>query len=172
MAKSKKTRSTKKQQTVAVNSEFCTAVAASDAGIPCSPGLQAIESKDPLKISKPIASLNLDKAKAKSESRANRWDYGIGYLAEEEQVVWVEVHTASTNELDTMQKKLAWLKEWLEKPQQKQLSILTQKTRENGGNVYVWVATGSGVHFRDGSPKLGKLRQAGLKGPVRGDSLP
>ena len=40
----------------------------------------------------------------------NRWDYAIDY---DGKTYFIEVHTASSSEVNTVIRKLAWLKQWL-----------------------------------------------------------
>lgn len=69
----------------------------------------------------------------------------------------LEVHSAATTDVDTMVKKLEWLKNGLgtKAPELRRL------TAENG---YLWIASG-GVHIRKGSPQDKRLRKEGLAFP-------
>ncbi len=49
--------------------------------------------------------------------QANRWDYGLAVGKTDndsyELVIWVEVHSAQTGEVDSVLKKREWLRQWL-----------------------------------------------------------
>jgi len=70
-----------------------------------------------------------------------RWDYGIGVQKSDGGAiaVWVEVHPAKTSEVDTVIKKLQWLKQWL----RERAPLLNQMTPPD---AFYWVAT-SGVNI-------------------------
>lgn len=55
-------------------------------------------------------SVDIDSCTSKKYPSANRWDYAFSYHKE---VFFVEVHTANTREVDTVLRKLQWLKDWL-----------------------------------------------------------
>ncbi len=87
-----------------------------------------------------------------------RWDYGIGLeLAGSTFVIWVEVHHASTGEVDTVIQKLNWLKQWLCR-NAPQLQTLTPS------DGFYWLST-DGVHIVPNSPQARRLAAAGLKMP-------
>jgi hypothetical protein len=161
-----KKKTTKQPKT----SQFCKAVRASDVGDVCKPGLQAVREK--LGVSHPTGSFDLDTAKKAAEPNNSRWDYGIGCKPndKDEIAIWVEVHPASTSEVDTMLNKLEWLKGWLK--QQKGLKELTEKARQTNIEPFIWVHTDSGVSIRKGSPQARRLQEKGLNPPIRRDSLP
>ena len=80
-------------------------------------GKQAIPAKEKDKVEfadskKCGGSLFIDQCLAdqKKYPNANRWDYAIDYNGE---VFFFEVHTASSDEVSTVIKKLEWLKDWL-----------------------------------------------------------
>lgn len=62
----------------------------------------------------------------------NRWDYVIGY---QNQAYFVEVHPASTSDIDKMLKKVKWLQNWLNQhaPEIKKLKAPVQ---------FYWVQSG------------------------------
>jgi hypothetical protein len=55
-------------------------------------------------------SIDIDTALARVYPQDSRWDYAFSYKGE---VFFVEVHTANSSEVDTVIKKLKWLKSWL-----------------------------------------------------------
>lgn len=55
-------------------------------------------------------SVDIDTTTVSLYPRANRWDYVIGFNSK---VIFVEVHPATTGEVDVVLKKLDWLKNWL-----------------------------------------------------------
>jgi hypothetical protein len=55
-------------------------------------------------------SVDIDTTTVALYPRDNRWDYVIGFNGK---VIFVEVHSATTSEVDVVLKKLDWLKNWL-----------------------------------------------------------
>lgn len=55
-------------------------------------------------------SVDIDSTTVALYPRENRWDYMIGFNGK---VIFVEVHSATTSEVDVVLKKLDWLKNWL-----------------------------------------------------------
>ncbi len=55
-------------------------------------------------------SVDIDSTTVTLYPRDNRWDYAIGFNGK---VIFVEVHSANTSEVDVVLKKLSWLKAWL-----------------------------------------------------------
>lgn len=55
----------------------------------------------------------------KDFQQASRWDYGLAVGKTDsdshELVIWVEVHSAKTGEVDRVLKKREWLRQWLSK---------------------------------------------------------
>lgn len=107
-------------------------------------------------------SIDLDSAlkKLPEHANANRWDYGIGYKPENgpEQVVWVEVHTATEGEVSKILKKLQWLRDWLN-GEAEQLNQMTQLTSPD--LRFVWIAS-SNVAIPGNSRKIRVLNQNGI----------
>lgn len=127
-------------------------------------GLQALEKKDHARVKcntprQLAGSVNLDKALEPSDPHGNRWDYGIGIKREagRDEVFWVEVHPASTSNVQEVIDKLAWLKKWL----REKAPVLRQLTARDG---YVWIASG-GVAIPKGSRQARLLINAGLSFP-------
>ena len=140
-------------------------------------GLQALEKRHRgrVKCSDPhrlTGSVNLDKALARESGYANapRWDYGIGYKLRNgpEQVVWVEVHPATTKEVSAVLKKLRWLRDWLN-GEAEQLLQLTNATKEE--QRYVWIASSS-VKIPGNSPQARLLNKRGIRKVHQYLSLP
>jgi hypothetical protein len=160
-----------KKKTTPNASAFCEAVKKSDAETPCKPGLRAV--KEPLGVTKPTGSVDLDTAKKTVEPNSSRWDYGIGCKPDTmELAIWVEVHPASTGEVGAIINKLEWLKTWLKQDQQTDLYKLTRAAQQANIAPFIWVHTNSGVDIREGSPQEKRLQASGIKGPIRGNKLP
>ena len=96
----------------------------------------------------------------------NLWDYGLGFRERDgrEVALWIEVHPASTAEVSTVIKKLAWLRDWL---RQEAPGLRALSRGHSAGNSYFWLATAAGVHITPNSPQARSLRQAGLALPRR-----
>ncbi len=129
------------------------------------PGLQALGAdsavvacSDPRRLG---GSIDLDAALAESCPNASRWDYGVGVkTGRSERAVWIEVHTATTNEVKVVLAKVAWLKTWL-REQAPALGNLTSQADRS----FFWAATSAGVHIVPNSPQAKMLRQAGIEMP-------
>src|SRR5271169_722189 len=72
-----------------------------------------------------------------------RWDYAVGVTRQQDSVVWVEAHSASSLHVDEVLNKLKWLHWWLDA----NASELNRLPR-----LFCWVATGS-VSLHPGSPQ-------------------
>ena len=84
-------------------------------------------------------SIALDEALKARHPREARWDYGIGLVdGKRSAIAWVEVHTATSGEVEAVLKKLAWLKAWLSND-----ADPCSKTPAS----FHWVATDAGVHI-------------------------
>ena len=96
-------------------------------------------------------SINIDDALQELYPQSNRWDYALSY---ESKVYFVEVHAAKTGEMDTMFKKLEWLKDWLRNnaPEIQQLSA---------EKPFHWVAV-NGVHILKQSAQYKQLTLKGF----------
>jgi hypothetical protein len=82
----------------------------------------------------------------------NLWDYLLAYDGE---VYFVEVHPAQTSEVETVLRKLEWLKKWLsEKAEEINSSKAVQP--------YYWIASGK-FAILPNSPQYRKIIQKGLK---------
>jgi len=81
------------------------------------------------------ANIDDDCKKIKRDSNANRWDYVLGYDCSNEAVAFfVEVHGAGSHNVGEMEKKLDWLKEFLERQSNEALRRLKRE--------YHWVRHG------------------------------
>ena len=140
-------------------------------------GKQALENrhrrlvtcKDPRRLT---GSINLDSALAGQSDYANaaRWDYGLGYRPEakrREQAIWIEVHPATTSEVDAVLGKLRWLQDWLNVG----AGCLKRMTDRADSKIrFVWIAS-AGVNIPQNSPKARLLRESGIQGPMKWFSL-
>jgi hypothetical protein len=100
-------------------------------------------------------SVDIDTSTLQKYPQANRWDYLFSY---EGKVYFVEVHSAKTDDVSVVLKKLNWLKEWLntEAPEIKKLKA---------NQPYFWIQSN-----KFDIPKTSKqyriIAQNGLK-PIR-----
>ncbi len=74
-------------------------------------------------------SVDIDTTTVALYPRDNRWDYVIGFNGK---VIFVEIHSASTSEVDVVLKKLDWLKNWLN-------SKASELARLRAAEPYYWV---------------------------------
>lgn len=99
-------------------------------------------------------SVDIDKTTKAVYINENRWDFTVGY---DNYACFVEIHPASTSEVDVVLKKLEWLKKWL---QHKAPRIREMKPKHI--NAYYWVFTkGNGILKT--SPQYRQLAACGLK---------
>lgn len=110
-----------------------------------------IECKNPHTLA---GSVNVDAALQDSLPETSRWDYGIGVHLhkDDDRVIWVEVHPASSHHINDILSKLQWLKSWL-KTDSPQLNAMPRE--------FVWIASGA-VAIQPGSPQRKKLAEYGL----------
>lgn len=100
-----------------VKSRFQTAVEATPDIADCyMQGLNALKGNHKAKIilTNPRdceGSVDIDACTTAKYPQESRWDYVIGY---EGKAYFVEVHGALTSEVSAVEKKLIWLKQWLE----------------------------------------------------------
>ena len=144
---------------------FRTAVGKIKALAGCSQkGLQALKKSDRVRV-KPKntrelrGSVNLDECLKKAHPQASRWDYAIGYAANEgEKVYYVEVHPAATSNVAEVICKHKWLVQWLKA----EAGELDRLPRE-----FWWVATNSvDKRITKRSKYKRSLSQHGIKGPT------
>jgi len=104
-------------------------------------------------------SVDLDDALRLAHPKEPRWDYAIGIRGsvENDTVVWVEVHPASSRHVEEVLRKLQWLEDWL-RYDAPAMGRLPRHFR--------WIATGT-VSFRHGSREEKKIAQRGLRFPVK-----
>ena len=107
--------------------------------------------KDPRNIN---GSVDIDSCVADLYPESSRWDYALGY---NEKCYFVEIHPASTSEVNTMLNKLRWLIKWLKEQKSPLLS-------SHAG--FHWIASGS-VSISKNSPQARMLSASGLNGPKR-----
>lgn len=101
-------------------------------------GIQAVEGRyrnkfvvpDPRKLT---GSLDIDSATKEKYIDENRWDYAIEYDSE---TFFVEIHSASTSDVDDVIQKLNWLKKWLNE-QAPKINALQPKNKK----AFYWLFT-------------------------------
>lgn len=98
-------------------------------------------------------SVHIDAHTAKIYAKDNRWDYAFSY---KEEVYFVEVHPADTRDVDTVLKKLRWLKDWLNQHAPKINRL------KKAQPAYYWIQTG-GCAILKGSSQYRRIAQSGLK---------
>ena len=151
-------------------SVFVTTV--SQAGHTASTGKQAVKGSHGTLITTAkgvqlLASWDMDAAYRKLEPQSPRWDYALAVHSAEEQLVWVEVHPASsTGQVDEMLAKFDWLKHKLSEPKFEPLDQLTKVTQGRNQPAFRWLCTGSN-RIKPGSQETRKLARAGLTPPER-----
>lgn len=109
-----------------------------------------VDATDPRKIQ---GSLDIDGQVKEIYPDKNRWDYALSY---DDKIYFFEVHPASTSDVDTVIKKLTWLKEWL-KNKAPQINKL-----QKGNQPYTWVPTDGYAILSSGSYAK-KLAVKGIK---------
>lgn len=131
------------------------------AGLACAiqPGLQALGANSKriqlVSPAKATESVDLDAALTAAKVPGAKWDYGIGIArGQRHEVVWVEVHTATSSEVDTVLKKLAALRQWLQSHAPHCTTVPCS---------FHWVATDAGVHID--AARRRRLSAAGLRMP-------
>ncbi len=93
----------------------------------------------------------------------SRWDYVIGYGRRGGPVAYfIEVHSAETSDVSTVEKKLTWLLGYVQADAQQELAKLPREIH--------WVASGR-INIPKHVPQYRKLqttlRKRGLRGPVK-----
>lgn len=79
-------------------------------------------------------SVDIDACTTEKYPQANRWDYAIGYAS---YAYFVEVHTANDSEVETVARKLQWLKDWLASEAPELQKIKAKPV------AYYWVRSGN-----------------------------
>jgi hypothetical protein len=120
-------------------------------------GLQAVRRTDRQRISCQdgrflTGSVDVDQATLANHPQNNRWDYGIGVRNDDERVVWVEIHPASSQHVLEVIAKLHWLRGWLKS----EAPLLRQFPSR-----FVWVASGK-VALTPNSPQRRRVAQEGI----------
>lgn len=124
------------------------------------PGLQALRPVDGNHVSatnpRSIAgSVDLDAALRPLAPNSPVWDYGVAQRAgrDMERVFWIEIHPATTGEINSVLAKLEWLKGWLR----------NDGTRLDGfDREFVWVASGR-TALRPGAQQTKRMAAMGLR---------
>lgn len=116
-------------------------------------GLQALKPGHALKISVPTpqnltGSIDIDANTRNLYPEDPRWDYAISYNNE---VFFIEVHPATTTEVDIIIKKLEWLKQWL-----KQRAPQIQALASTKSHPYYWIQSAD-CHI---SPQTSQYKKA------------
>lgn len=91
-----------------------------------------IEAKNPKLLQ---GSVDIDECTKQKYPNANRWDYAFGH---NNQIYFVEVHSANSREVQTVINKLNWLKEWLSN----QAPEINKLITKNASSFY-WIQSGS-----------------------------
>lgn len=98
------------------------------------------------------ASVALDDATRSCHPLANRWDYAIEYDGD---TFFIEVHPASTSEIDCIINKVVFIKEWL---RDNCPDFLKLPAKEAGPQCFYWVSSGStDLRITPGSQQARKL---------------
>ena len=145
---------------------------ATEAGLNIESGKQAIkaEYRGQVSVGKNFSftgSVDLDHHFSNAEPNANRWDYGVGFNHDDEFIIWIEPHPASSpKEVDIVLKKLKWLQSKLKSPGYEGFFKLTKATQEKGERPFRWLYKGK-TSFRAGGKEARLLAQNGLNLPER-----
>lgn len=99
-------------------------------------------------------SLDIDNTLKHSLPNEHRWDYAIGY---NENIIFIEVHPATTSEVSTVIAKLNWLKKWLKNRNNK----LTENCNETS---FHWIST-NGCNINPQSKHARQLALTGMTSP-------
>lgn len=97
-------------------------------------------------------SVALDDAAKEFYPQSNRWDYAIEY---EGNTFFIEIHPASTSEIDCVIEKVKFVKEWL---RNNCPDILELPYKEVGARCFYWVSSGgTDLRITPGSRQAKKL---------------
>jgi hypothetical protein len=123
------------------------------------PGLQALGANSHrATIAAPgqaLRSIDLDGALQQRYPNDPRWDYGVEWRRRRShEIAWVEVHPATSGEVERVLKKLQWLRNWLGNAP----AVCNRLPAS-----YHWVATDAGVHID--AARRRRLNAAGLRMP-------
>ena|SRR5260221_14481211 len=97
-------------------------------------------------------SINIDDCTSAKYPNENRWDYAFAY---NQQVFFIEVHSANSREVRTVLKKLQWLKDWLH---HKAPEVNKLKAK----NPFYWIQS-KGFAIPKTSPQYRAAEGAGLR---------
>jgi hypothetical protein len=114
---------------------------------------QHIEAEDTRRLR---GSVDVDTALAATCPNDPRWDYAIGHQPsnhESETVYWVEIHPASSGEVNDVLQKLVWLKAWLRNSAPRLNSMRKE---------FIWVSSGR-TSFTLSSPQQKQFALLGLQ---------
>lgn len=122
-------------------------------------GLQALLSKErgKIQLSDTVdceGSVDIDTTVRRLYPQDNRWDYCFSYKGE---VFFAEIHSANTGEVDTVIRKLQWLKDWL-RVQAPQLNQL----KATSGPAYYWIQS-KGFNILPGSAQYRRMINEKIK---------
>lgn len=118
-------------------------------------GALAKPDKQRLTVNAPQAlcgSVNLDERLKKTAPQAARWDYAVCHGSKPPRVHWIEVHPASDYGVSDVQKKIDWLRLWLNEDGRRLAKF---------DRAFVWISSGSTTFTRT-SPAARRLAQAGV----------
>lgn len=94
----------------------------------------------------------LDEAAEKAYPVDNRWDYALEY---DGNTFFIEIHHASTSEIDCVIRKVDFVKTWLN---DNAPEILSLPQKESGARRFYWVSSGgTDLRVSPGSPQARKL---------------
>lgn len=104
--------------------------------------LSALKKDDRKKVSAPQSvrisgSVDLDECMRRKDPHANRWDYVIAKSVNpsDDELFYVEVHPAKSEEVSAMIKKRQWLEDWINSGQ-------TRLDRMKTRSTFTWIASG------------------------------
>jgi hypothetical protein len=119
-------------------------------------GLQALQSAHKRQITAADTrqldgSVDFDSTLKDKYPNASRWDYAIGHA--DDVIYWIEVHPATSGEIDVVLAKLDWLLGWLRQSAPK----LDKMRRE-----FIWISSGKTTLTPD-APQKKRIAQRGLQ---------
>ena len=124
-------------------------------------GLRALRAADSQRIDAEVTrrlsgSVDLDTTLSESCPNDPRWDYAVGYRSNGgggETVYWIEIHPASSGDVNTVLRKLEWLKKWLADKAPK----LNEMRKD-----FLWISSGR-TSFTLSSPQAKRFALLGLR---------
>jgi hypothetical protein len=99
-------------------------------------------------------SIDIDDCTKEKYPEENRWDYAFAF---NDEVIFIEVHTANTSEVRVVLKKLQWLKDWLN-----QQAPEIKKLKTNKRPPFYWIQS-KGFAIPKTSPQYRLIVTSGLK---------